>query len=50
MLEDLAVFILLRRTLAETEIKVRQKGLLDYAPIQKKVNEPELRKYFSEFY
>ena len=36
------------RVLTETEIKVLEKGL-DYAPIQKKINKPELRKDFSEF-
>ena len=42
------VFNLSHRVLTETEIKVLEKGL-DYAPIQKKINEPELRKDFSEF-
>ena len=36
------------RVLTETEIKVLDKGL-HYARIQKKINEPELRKDFSEF-
>ena len=31
-----------------TEIKILEKGL-DYAPIQNKVNEPELRQDFDEF-
>ena len=42
------VFNLSHRVLTETEIKVLEKGL-DYVPIQKKINEPELRKDFSEF-
>ena len=33
---------------SEDEIKVLEKGL-DFAPIQNKVNEPELRKDFDEF-
>ena len=41
------MFNLSHRVLTETEIKVLEKGL-DYAPIQKKINEPELRKDFSE--
>ena len=43
-----AVFNLSHRVLTETEIKVLEKGL-DYVPIQKKLNELELRKDFSEF-
>ena len=39
------VFNLSHRVLTEIEIKVLEKGL-DYAPIQKKINEPELRKDF----
>ena len=42
------VFNLSHRVLTETEIKVLEKGW-DYAPIQKKINEPEFRKDFSEF-
>ena len=42
------VFNLSHRVLTETEIEVLQKGL-EYAPTQKKINEPELRKDFSEF-
>ena len=34
--------------LTDTEIKVLEKDL-DFAPIQKKINEPELRSYFNEF-
>ena len=34
--------------LTDTEIKVLEKGL-DFAPIQKKLNEPELRSDFNEF-
>ena len=32
----------------ENEIKSLEKGL-DFAPIQRKINEPELRKNFEEF-
>ena len=42
------VFNLSHKVLTETEINVLEKGL-DYAPIQKKINKPELRKDFSEF-
>ena len=42
------VFNLSHSVLTETEIRGLEKGL-DYAPIQKKINELELRKYFSEF-
>ena len=35
--------------LTETEIKVLEKGL-DFDPIQRKINEPELRHNFNEFY
>ena len=42
------VFKLSHRVLTETEIKVFEQDW-DYAPIQMKINEPELRKYFSEF-
>ena len=40
------VFNLSHRVLTETEIKVLEKGL-DYVLIQKKINEPELRKQSS---
>ena len=42
------VFNLSKKVLTETEIKVLEKGL-DFAPIQKTLNEPELRKIFEEF-
>ena len=42
------VFNLSRKVLSGTEIKILEKGL-DYAPIQNKVNEPELRQDFDEF-
>ena len=42
------VFNLSGRVLSESEIKVLEKGL-DFAPFQKKVNEPELRRDFEEF-
>ena len=42
------VFNLSGRVLSESEIKVLEKGL-DFAPLQRKVNEPELRKDFEEF-
>ena len=42
------VFNLGRKVLSDTEIKILEKGL-DYAPIQNKVNEPELRENFDEF-
>ena len=38
-----------KKILTEAEIKVLEKGL-DFAPIQKTLNEPELRKDFEEFY
>ena len=41
-------FNLSKKVLTETEIKVLEKGL-DFAPIQKTLNEPELRKDFEEF-
>ena len=37
-----------KKVLTETEIKVLEKGL-DFAPIQKTLNEPELRKDFEKF-
>ena len=43
------IFNLSHRVLTKTEIRVLEKGL-DYAPIQKKINAPELRKDFSEFF
>ena len=42
------VFNLSKKVLAETEIKVLEKGL-DFVSIQNKINEPELRKHFEEF-
>ena len=42
------IFNLSNRVLSEDEIKVLEKGL-DFAPIQRKVNEPELRQDFEEF-
>ena len=39
------VFNLSKKVLSDAEIKVLEKGL-DYAPIQNKINEPELRKDF----
>ena len=42
------VFNLSGRVLSEGEIKVLEKEL-DFAPFQRKVNEPELRKGFEEF-
>ena len=42
------VFNLSNRVLIENEIKILEKGL-DFAPIQRKINEPELRKDFEEF-
>ena len=39
------VFNLSKRVLSETEIKILEKGL-DYAPIQRKINEPELKTDF----
>ena len=38
-----AVFHLSQRVLSEIEIQILEKGL-DLAPIQKSINEPELRK------
>ena len=43
------VFNLSKKVLTGTEIRVLEKGL-DFAPIQKSLNEPELRKYFEEFF
>ena len=42
------VFNLSSRALSEDEIRVLEKGL-DFAPIQRKVNEPELRRDFEKF-
>ena len=42
------VFTLSKKVLTDIEIKVLEKGL-DYAPIQNKINEPELRRDFEEF-
>ena len=42
------VFNLSGRVLFESEIRVLEKGL-DFAPFQRMVNEPELRKDFEEF-
>ena len=42
------VFNLSNRVLSDSEIKELEKGL-DFAPIQRKINEPELRKDFEEF-
>ena len=42
------VINLSNRILSENEIDVLEKGLA-FAPIQRKINEPELRKNFEEF-
>ena len=42
------VLNLSNRDLSDPEIKVLEKGL-DFAPIQRKINEPKLRKNFIEF-
>ena len=42
------VFNLSRKVLTETEIKILEKRL-DFAPIQTKINEPELSSNFEEF-
>ena len=42
------IFNLSHRVLTDAEIKVLGKGL-DFAPIQRKINEPELRRDFNEF-
>ena len=42
------VFHLGRKVLTDTEIKVLKKGL-DFAPIQRKLNEPELGRDFKDF-
>ena len=43
------VFNLSKKVLTETEIKVLEKGF-DFAPIQKTLNEPKLRKDFEDFF
>ena len=42
------IFNLSHRVLSDAEIKVLEKGL-DFAPIQRKINETELREDFEEF-
>ena len=42
------VFNLSKKVLSDMEIKILEKGL-DYAPIQNKINEPELRRDFEDF-
>ena len=42
------IYIYSGRVLSESEIRVLEKEL-DFAPFQRKVNEPELRKDFEEF-
>ena len=42
------VFNLSLKASSDTEINIPEKGL-DFASIQNKINEPELRKYFEEF-
>ena len=42
------IFNLSHRVLSDAEIKILEKGL-DFAPIQRKINETELRKDFGEF-
>ena len=42
------IFNLSRKVLSESEIGVLEKGL-DFAPIQNKSNEPELRRDFEQF-
>ena len=41
------VFNLSRKILTDTEIKILEKGL-DFAPVQRKINEPEIRSDFEE--
>ena len=43
-----AVFNLSKRILTDIQTKVLEKGL-DFAPIQRKINEPELRQDFADF-
>ena len=42
------IFNLSNKVLSEDEIKILEKGL-DFTPIQRKINEPELRQDFEEF-
>ena len=42
------IFILSHSVLTDAEIKVSEKGL-DFAPIQRKINEPELKDDFNDF-
>ena len=42
------VFNVSNRVLTDIEIKVLEKGL-DFAPIQREINEPKLRQNFAEF-
>ena len=42
------IFNLSHMVLSDAEINVLEKGL-DFAPIQRKINEPELREYFEKF-
>ena len=42
------IFNLSNRVLSDAEIRVLEKGL-DYAPIQRKINQPELRHDFNDF-
>ena len=42
------IFDLSHRVLTDAEIKVLEKGL-DFAPIQRKINEPELKQDFNDF-
>ena len=42
------VFNLSKKVLSDMEIKILEKGL-DYAPIQIKINKPELRRDFEDF-
>ena len=37
-----------KKILTDTEIKILEKGF-DFAPVQRKINEPELRKNFEGF-
>ena len=41
------VFNLSRKILTDTEIRILEKGL-DFAPVQRKINEPEIRSDFEE--
>ena len=43
------IFNLSHHVLADAEIKVLEKGL-DFAPIQQKTKEPELKQDFDDFY